>query len=252
MAPDELELPEEMEAGQEISDEELEATEVEESAEAAQPSAEKATAKKVNLDDIEEFRSYKASRDKQFETERQQRLAYEQQLANWQRQQQQQYVAGLSAQLDNTFDAGQRGQIIEQIAAIRAADYTQQWGEWNAYMQSEITSRGLDSQDQRFRKQYSGEAGAREFQADLLAAENEKLKTERDSLSKQVAGVPSQIKNMVQQELAKLAQEQGFNYHVAEEPTGAVDGDASWARDKLALQQGRMSGQEFTRRYGKK
>lgn len=246
------ELPEEMAEGEAISEEELVDSTPEVSSETPEPSAEQqATAKKpVNLDEFEEFRSYKASRDKQLESERQQRLAYERQLADVRQQQQQQYVANLGAQLDNTFDAGQRQQIIEQIAAIRAADYTQQWQQWSAYMQSEIVGHGLDANDERFRKQYSGEAGAREFQADLLAAENEKLKAERDTLTKQVTGVPSQIKSMVQRELAKLAQEQGFNYHVAEEPEAVSSNkDDQFQRDTKALNQGRMSPAEYARRY---
>lgn len=249
------ELPEEMEPGATIPEEAFEDDSPDESqvsSETEDPSADKqATAKKpVNLDEFEEFRNYKASRDRQLESERQQRLAYERQLADVRSQQQQHHVAALSAQLDNTFDAGQRQQLIEQIAAIRAGDYFGQWQRWNAYMQQEITERGLDPNDERFQKRYEGEAGAREFQADLLAAENAKLKSERDSLSKQVSGLPTQLKNMVQQELAKLAQDQGFNYHVADEPETVVSNSREqFQRDTQALNSGRMTPAEFARRY---
>ena len=122
---------------------------------------------------------------------------------------------------------------------------------WDAYKRQTITEAGLDPTDTRFQRQYSpGQAGLAEFQADLTSAENAKLKHELETARKQVA-TPETLAGLVRQEVARLAQRQGFDRVDLGEPAAPLDDDDAFERDSYAFNNGRMPAAEFLRKWGR-
>jgi len=208
--------------------------------------AKPASAKPLNLDDFEEFRKYKAARD-QKEAELQRQLAeHERQLEAHRRSAEETRLAVLNARLGDTQDEAERASLIDEAAALRGRAYYEQWQRWEQYKRERITAEGLDLQDTRFQKQYSGEQGALDFERDLLTAAKEQYQREAAELKQHAA--PETIQALVRQELAKLAQAQGLNYADTGDAQSSGSPDIEKALDDFNL--GRIDYQEFKRRTG--
>ena len=110
----------------------------------------------------------------------------------------------------------------------------------------------MDPHDPQFNREYTpGQAGLFEFQADLQAADNARLRKELDA-AKKAAVDPDTLAALVRKEVARLAAAQGLDTVDLGEPAGTSDSDDAWERDLAAFQTGRMSPAEYTRRWGRK
>ena len=200
----------------------------------------------VNLDDFEEFRKYKSERDRK-EAELQQRLAeHQRQLEAQQQAESQARLDALNERMAQTMDDGERMRLIDEAAALRGRAYYEQWQRWENHKRQRIVDEGLDTNDARFQKQYSGEPGALEFERDLLAAAKERYQREAAELKAHISS--TNIQELVRKELAKLAQAQGLNY--TDTGDGSAPGEPDVEQAMADFNQGRINFAEFKRRTG--
>ncbi len=202
----------------------------------------------ADLDKDENFRAYKAKRDAEVESERRRRTDLERQWEEQQRLLQQQQMAMLNRQLNETVDDDQRGALIENIAALRGQSIAQQWLQWESHKKARIEEEGLDPADDRFQKQYVGSEGGLQFERDLLAASKERLTKENAELKK--AASPSTIQELVRQELARALHDEGLDYTDTGTGGAANADDAALQRDIAALNAGRMKAAAFAKKWG--
>lgn len=200
----------------------------------------------VNLDEFEDFRKYKAERDRK-EFELQQRLAeHERQLEAQRKADEQARMEMLNQRLSEPLDDEDRMRLIDEAAALRGRAYYEQWQAWEKHKRQRIIDEGLDLQDERFQKEYSGEQGALEFERDVLSAAKERYQREAQELRTQIS--PANIQALLRKEMAKLAQAQGLNY--ADTGEGVTPGEPDIEKAMEDFNLGRIDMTEFKRRTG--
>lgn len=202
--------------------------------------------KKPDLSQSEEFRKFQAAADKRVEAERQKRIALEQQIAQQQQVAAQAQLQQLHAQLNQTYDDGEKQQLIEQIADVRAYGKFEQWRAWNDYTAKRIKDEGLDPEDFA-NKQYQGDQGAVEFERDVAQAAKKKLAAEAAEYKK--AASADTIKKLVAEQVARALQAQGLNATDLSEPETSTDRDAERDRDDARLQRGVMSPDAYAKKW---
>jgi hypothetical protein len=202
---------------------------------------------KVNLDGLEDFRKYKSARDKQAEEYRQQLARYAQETATLRQAQEQAALQNLKVQLDSTDDDTQRQNYIKQMAAIEARGMYEQERLWGQHVAERVQAEGLDLADFNPLK-YRGNEGALVFERDLALKTKAKLQDEIKATRE--AASPDTIAKLVQAELAKALRAKGVDASTdASAPGATVDTDAAWQRDLALHQTGRMSNEEFLKRW---
>lgn len=207
------------------------------------PTPTQAKPSRVNLDDLDDFRKFRAERDKR-EAELKKQLADRDAALEAQRRQDEQLqMQQLNQRLGATYDDAERARLLDEAAALRGRAYYEQWQKWEQHKTERLRAEGLDPQDQRFQKQYSGEPGALEFERDLLAAARERFEQERAQFK------PENVQALVRAELAKLQQAQGLNYTDTGDAAPQGTPDIEQAMDDF--NQGRIGYAEFKRRTSK-
>lgn len=205
--------------------------------------------KPVNLDDLPEFRNWKAEQDRKAADMRKRMAELEREKFEREQQLQQQQMQQLAASLDEYADPAQKQAAIDQIAAVRGMTYARQWQQWAQHVTEQAQAAGLDPKDFD-PMQYQGAEGRIQFERDLYARKAERLERERKQLEAQAN--PDAIAKIVQREVAKLAQQQGLNYAETGSPReGAPPDDEAWERDVQLVQTGRMSPDQYLKKWGK-
>lgn len=200
-------------------------------------------AAKTNLDDLPEFRDYKASRDRQYEEMRKRLENIERQRADEMQAKANEQMQQLAARIDDMDDPAQRQQVIDQIASMRAQSFVQQERQWANYVSEQAQAAGLDPKSFDPLK-YRGQTGAAEFQRDLASAQITKLQRERDELAKRAD--PQNLEQAARQVVAKVAHQKGLD---AFDTAPAADkGPDSLDRAMDDLNQGRVSWATYQRR----
>jgi hypothetical protein len=227
-----------------------ESTQTQAELEAAQAAKAKEAA---DLTQSEAFRAYQAAADRRLEEARQKAARLETQMQERAEVERRERLEVLEQAMDDEeLDPDERRAARNDYIAIATQEYTAQLRQWEDYKRGEIIARGLDPNEPQFNRDYTpGQAGLFEFQADLTAAENAKLRKELDAAKKSVVD-PSTLAELVRKEVARLAQAQGLDTVDLGEPAGAAATDDAWERDLAAFQAGRMSPAEYTRRWGRK
>jgi hypothetical protein len=205
-------------------------------------------AKKVRLQDLEEFRQYQAEADRRVEKLRQQTLQAEARLQETLNAQQAAQAAALEARVRESSDPDEMIQAARQLGIVEAEHHSRRMQEWQRYMQGRISEEGLDPSDQRFAKVYSGDVGGAQFEADLASAKAAKWQREAEA-AKQAAS-PENIAKVVQQQVARALAAQGFDTHDLSTPAGTAPRDDEFAADVKKLQSGAMSNTRFYKKWG--
>lgn len=211
----------------------------------------------------EEYRKFQSERDQlqakaeQLESERQRRVELERAQQERFERESQSRVEFLREVIAEADDPGERQQAIDELLALNqqlvqygGQQYAEQLRRWEAWKSNEIKTRGLDTSDPRFNRQYSpGQQGLAEFQADLVAAENETLKKRLAEARK--AADPASIAALVRKEVARLAAEQGLDTVDLSEPDRATgDSMDAWERDTALFNAGRMPAATYLKKWG--
>lgn len=204
--------------------------------------------KPVNLDDLMEFRAWKSKMDQQLAQANQDRQRLEMERQQWQAQQAQAQMSALSAQLDEADDPAERQAMIDQMASLRAMQQMTEWQRWQTHVNQRVAAEGLEVAE--FNPlAYQGEAGALQFELDVAAKKTAKL--ERDLAAAKKAADPETLAELVQRQVAKALQAQGFNQaDLGGGPQKSVDSADQWERDKRLLQQGKLPRGYMTKKYG--
>ena len=198
---------------------------------------------KINLDDLPEFRNYKSQKDKEVEAERQRRLALEQQiqavqLAAYERQLQEQA---------QSYDPEKQQAANQQLSALQFQRFAAQMQAWETAKRQRLASEGLDPNDERFNKVYpGGQPGLRQFEAELAVIKSERLERENRELKGKVEGIDAIIQRKVAESL------RGMGFDTADMGDNAIPSDAAsrYEQDQKRLQMGKMSPEEFIKKYG--
>ena len=213
-----------------------------------QPTEEK---QPVDLTQFEEYRQVQAEYDRKLQAERDRAAKLERELQEKAQKEafdRLQYLESIMD--DDTLEKPERQAARNEYNLLNARTYAEQWQRWDNFKRQSILDAGLDPNDARFQRNYSpGQAGLAEFQADLAAAENVRLKTELTEAKKK-AVTPDTLAELVRQELAKLTKQTGLDTVDMGEPDAVSDDDA-WERDAAAFNSGRMTAAEYTRKWGK-
>ena len=207
-------------------------------------------AQPVNLDDLTEFRQYKSKVD-QTAAEKARRIAeLEEELTRRRESEAAAQQATLAAQINQTVDPTAREQLINQLAAIRSSQYVDGWRRWEQYMAAEIAAAGVDAKDPLFQKQYSGPEGAAQFAQDVLVAKLTQAERRAADAEKQLAGLPTQVDEIVKRRFAELARQSGFDViDAGEERQPPVSSDTTDIEKAIRdFNQGRINFNEFKRR----
>jgi hypothetical protein len=201
----------------------------------------------------EAFIAYQRQQDAQLQQERARAALLERQMQDRAMEERRQRLAVLeSAMDDDELDSDDRRAARQEYITLATQDYADGMRRWEEYKRGEIVSHNLDPNDTRFSRQYSpGDAGLAEFQADLTAAENAKLRKEL-AAAKATAATPESIAELVRKELAALLASQGFDTVDLGEPAGASSNEDAWERDLTAFQSGTMSPAAYTKKWGRK
>lgn len=205
----------------------------------------------VDLTQVPEFQRIQAEHDRKLEEERQRRFQLERQMQERQEREVQGRLGFLQQQIEQSDDPDERKAAYAEALALGNQLYTQQMQAWVEWKTGQIKAKGLDPQDTRFNRAYSsGQTGLAEFQADLTAAENDKLRAELKA-AKQAAD-PSNVSSLVRKEVARMLKLQGVDEVDLGEPVaaGADDGDAQ-EHDIAKLQSGQMSPRDYLKKWGK-
>lgn len=207
----------------------------------------------ADLTQSEAFRAYQAAADRRLEEARQKAARLEQQMQERAEVERRERLEVLEQAMDDeNLEPDERRAARQDYIAIATQEYTAQLRQWEEYKRAEIMARGLDPNEAQFNREYTpGQAGLFEFQADLTAAENAKLRRELDAAKKSAVD-PNTLAELVRKEVARLAAAQGLDTVDLGEPAGATDSNDAWERDLAAFQSGRMSPAEYTRRWGRK
>lgn len=202
---------------------------------------------KVNLDDFEEFRQWKAESDKRVaEAERRAQEA-EQRVLERERLQAEAQAKALEQQLDEVTEPAERARLIDQIGQARGYAAYRQHVAWDQYVLRAARERGLDPEEFRGKPYPSREA----FEADLVRAENKRLA--HDLAEAKGAASPENIQKLVEQALAKAAQRKGYDQvDFAGPNVPGEDDSAGRRRDQQLVQQGRMSAEVYAKKWAGK
>jgi len=172
------------------------------------------------------FRRYQAKRDKeiarlQAELKRQRQAQEQQEITRLQGE-----INALLEQAATEEDAEQRRKMLEDVAARQGYLYHLQYKQWEAYKRGRLREAGLDPDDERFDKQYRT---AEEFERDLARAELEMLRAQKKQVGQ--GKKPSPRVDTGEPE---------------------VRGGHDLMADIRLLNSGRMSPQEFVKRWGRR
>lgn len=249
----------EQEVGEETESEETPTAEEEEERQPAkEPSSRRSGKKtpaegKVNLDDLPDFRKYKAAKDQEVEQHKRQaaeertaRATLETRIAAQESAQQEAQAQALEKQLDDVIDPAQRTQIINQIAYSR---FTALQG-YDAEVRRTVQSEGLDPNAFPSQK-YLGPDGRTRLQADVSTAKAKTLAKENEELKKSAS--PEAINAQVQAIVAKALQQAGLNHVDAGETVTAPRGgtsDEEKALWKRAQAGSKAAANEYVKRFG--
>lgn len=157
----------------------------------------------------------------------------------------------LQQRIQEADDPDERAQALAEAMALSNEHYVQQLSAWNEWKGQQLRERGLDPYDPRFNRRYSpGQAGLAEFQADLVAAENDKLRRELTEAKK--AADPASIAELVKREVARRLALTGADTVDLGEPAERTDDADAQERDIQLLQTNRMSPQAYLKKWGGK
>jgi hypothetical protein len=216
--------------------------------------AQAAKAKEMaDLTQSEAFRTYQAQQQAALDQERQRAARLETQMQERAEVERRERLEVLEQAMDDDeLDPDERRAARNDYIALSTQAYHQQLRQWEDWKRGEIVARGLDPNEPQFNREYTpGQAGLFEFQADLTAAENARLRKELDAAKKSAVD-PSTLAELVRKEVARMAKAQGLDMVDLGEPAGASETDDAWERDLAAFQAGRMSPAAYTRRWGRK
>lgn len=197
----------------------------------------------VDLTQSAEFRAYQAEMDRKLAAAEQARRELEQrQLADMARQQETQ-LATLGQRLQQA-EPEEAARLIEEMAQLRSQTYLQQERAWAAHVAQRAKEEGVDPS--AFDPlTYRGPTGAVQFEADLAKRAAEQARKELADLRKQLGETPKQVKA----EVARAMHENGFDRVDVGGPSSGPSADEAMARDVRALNSGKMSRQDFLRKY---
>lgn len=201
----------------------------------------------IDLDTLPAFRKWKSAMDKQVADERRQREELQAQIEAREQQQLADQQRALEHALDESVDPDEQRRIVRQLADMQAAASYAAWQKWDTHVRKRVAEEGLDMTGFDPRS-YSGTTGAAQFERDLATRKAAKLQAEIETYRR--AADPANIAKLVQEQVAKALQGAGMNEVDTAVPSTPVNTGASWQRDLALLQQGKMSGQEFKKRWG--
>lgn len=215
----------------------------------SQDTANRPAAQPVNLDDIPDFRVWKSKMDQQLAQANQERQRLELERQQWQTQQAEAQMAALNQQIGDVEDPAERQVMIDQMAALKALTYQSDWQRWQTHVNQRVAAEGLDATE--FNPlAYQGQAGAMQFELDVAAKKTAKLEKELRA-AKQSAD-PATLAGIVQREVAKALQAQGYNQvDLGGGPQAPSDLNEQWERDKRLLQQGKLPRGYMAKKYGR-
>ncbi len=208
---------------------------------------------KINLDELEEFRKFKAEADRRLEEERKRRLELERQ---WQEAQaaaaaaKQREIAQRLAE-DDFVDVAEKQRLLDEYARTVWEHNQAQLEAWRRAKRELLESYGLDPNDERFAdQQYAADPTTAWYRLKSDAAEEaaRKARAEAQRAQAQLADIPKLIKA----EVARLASQTGIAAaDLGEEGGAAPQFDLDrWERDVRLVQTGKMSPQAYLKRWG--
>ena len=146
--------------------------------------------------------------DQQLAQANQERQRLEMERQQWQAQQTQAQMTALGQQLAEVEDPDERQAMIDQMAQLKAQNYMTEWQAWQTHVNQRVTAEGLDATE--FNPlAYQGQAGAMQFELDVAAKKTAKLEKELQAAKR--AADPTTLASIVQREVAKALQAQGYN-----------------------------------------
>lgn len=219
----------------------------------AQVRAAKREAELAEIAKSEAFQRFQREQEEKLRAERERAAKLETQMQERAFEERAARLQVLEAEMDDEdLDPERRRAARQEYMTLAVQDYQDRLAKWEQFKRSEIIQAGLDPADPRFNRQYSpGHAGLAEFQADLRAAENEKLKRELAEAKKSTVD-PATLAALVKKELAKMLAQAGLDAVDLGEPDATSLGDDAWERDLKAFQSGAMSPADYTRKWGKR
>lgn len=150
----------------------------------------------------------------------------------------------LEQAIDNETDPTQRRMLLRNFVTLQSKQEVQAWSAWQRHVIQRVHDEGLDP-SAFDAMSYSGDAGAMQFERDLLAAKAKKLEAEVKALRGQTA--PDAKAKVAKQELRSLAAEKGFSTP----DLGSGKSASTHAASIEAFNAGRISRTEFLKQMGR-
>lgn len=180
-----------------------------------------------------DFRRYQSARDREIARLRRELEEQRQAQAAVEEQRLQSELETLLAKAEEADDPTERRTLLQQAAQRQAYLLHLQYRRWESWKRSRLREAGLDPDDPRFDRDYRS---ADEFERDVLKAELEKLRKQVQEAGR--TGKPAPAGAPGRRSFVDTG-----------EPSG---GGFDLESDMAAFNAGRLSREEFVRRWGKK
>lgn len=209
----------------------------------------------INLDDLEEFRRWKAEADRKLAEERRRREELERQMQERQAtlaNARQREIAQRIASDDGLMDVEEKQRLLEEYAQLVWQQNQTRLESWRRAKRELLESYGLDPNDERFSDQaYASDPDTAWYRlkSDAAEAAVEKARREAEEAKAKLADIP----NLVRQEVARFVAAKGLASADLGDESGARQFNANeWERDARLVQLGRMSPEAYVRKWGRR
>lgn len=209
----------------------------------------------INLDEIEEFRRWKAEADRKLAEERKRREELERQIQERQAalaSSRQQEIAQRIAADDGLMDVAEKQRLLEEYAQLVWQQNQARLESWRRAKRELLESYGLNPDDERFSDQHYAsdpESAWYRLKSDAAEAAVEKARREAEEAKAKLADIP----NLIRHEVARFVATKGLATADLGEEGGARQFDTQeWERDARLVQLGRMSPEAYLRKWGRR
>ena len=209
----------------------------------------------VNLDDIEEFRKFKAEADRRLAEERKRREELERQYQEHQAElaeRRKRELADRLAEADMLDDPNEKQRLLDEYARAVWEQNQAALRRWQQAKRELLEQMGLDPSDSRFADEnYADDPNTAWYrlERDAAKAAAEHAKEEARRAKAMLEDLPT----LVKREVARIATASGIvSADLGEDSPSAPLDDDQWQRDVRLVQTGRMSPEQYLRKWRKR